>query len=95
MTREATPDLNPHPAGPVFLTRDSRAGVLDDEIDLWRVRPDRLRGGEVGAGGECVRILWATESLTNHLGRMTPKVAAATFKTIPETDRECIIWGKL
>lgn len=68
----------------VWLTRDSDTddGGLSPVIDVWSSRPERTHD-ELGA-------YWLADTDAQHLGHYKIESARARFKTIPDTDLECI-----
>ncbi len=68
-----------------FVTRDSHNGVLSNICDLWSgIRP--RRENQDGA------VLWVPKSSNaNYLGEHAIKDIVRWFRTVPDTDLECIV----
>lgn len=80
--------------GPVFwLTRDSFAGQLEDHIDVWESAPIRrvFAADDYGAVG--IEWLDCGAGMGLHVESLTLAEATLRFRTLPETDRECVRIG--
>lgn len=76
----------------VYLTRDSKdeTGELSKIVEVWAERPSGSRG-ELEDGSQGLGMLWlSTGDADGLLGRYTLAAAEKFFRTIPETDHECI-----
>lgn len=73
-----------------WLTRNRLNGELSSKVDIWLVRPDRLRF----ADGDVHWLALEPGGESAHYGRWT--LAQAHFEVgagVPETDRECLRVG--
>ena len=76
--------------GKVWLTRDTWPdGSLAVMIDVWTEQPKRWPS----YGGGCVWLSMYS-SLRGHKESMGVEEAIARFRTIPETDLECVAIGR-
>lgn len=76
------------PSPCLWLTRDSFDGQLESKVDVWTSPPTRDR---IVVG---VTEWWDMNSGTEFLlERLTIAQAKAKYRTIPETDRECVRIG--
>ncbi len=71
---------------PFYLTRDSTAGVPDDNIDVWASKPRRQR---LRFGG----VVWLGPAMERPVARLELATARARFATLPDTDIELICYG--
>lgn len=80
---------------PLWLTRDSFEGTLEDFVDVWEMRPWRSyhRGDEL----ESLGVTWFDDSLTGtafRSERLTVSAARIRFgNSLPEDDRQCVKVG--
>jgi hypothetical protein len=71
------------PQSPAWFTRDSFRGTLDEFVDIWRDRPDRVTYEG--------RVVWMLP-LEWHVGRLPVDKIDPMF--CPESDRQCIRYGR-
>jgi hypothetical protein len=70
-----------------WLTRDRQHGVLSDKVDVWAVKPDRVRF----ADGD---VQWfAPEELIDYVTTWLAEWTLAECPTTPDDDRMCVRIG--
>ena len=77
----------------LWLTRDSRDGVLSEDVDVWRSRPLRFASAEliVWLPGQADKGASIGDAMrAEHECSIEISAAAKRFGTLPETSRECV-----
>lgn len=77
--------------GVVWLTRDSYEGVPETHVDVWTAPPVRR---DDYAGDFIEWLDESDEGIAFHLDALTVAEAKLRFRTVPDTDRECVRIGR-
>jgi hypothetical protein len=81
------------PTPPIWITRDSFVGQLEDHVDVWESRPVRRVYAADDYGAVGVEWLDVAGELGLHLETLTIGEARLKFGTIPDDDRQCVRIG--